>query len=344
MNNDLESFLHNEVKKLVSANEPTLFAVGGRGYYENPTTDLLKFFLNPDAKHGLGDLFLSSYLECMKKSHLELNTKKGVDVQSQVITDKGNFIDLQITGPDWCLIIENKIRHWDANDFTDYENHANRPGKQKPIFSILSPNGRDKHNNGTCWVGVSYKNYLYELLGKMPELDSYNYLSKWKLFAREFILHLKNELYPPPMTHEEAAKVEKYANQIAEAEKLAWQYREFIRQELKLRLEAIVDGNEFGIHEDWRDFCWLGFRCTSRQWNDNANNKIYLFSPGTGGKFFVQVYLADMSEPQLSNATLALNIGPVNSGGYWKSSGYDSREEAIVELCKLAKIVNGLIK
>ena len=27
--------------------EPSIFALGGRGYYENPTTDLLAFFLNP---------------------------------------------------------------------------------------------------------------------------------------------------------------------------------------------------------------------------------------------------------------------------------------------------------
>ena len=58
MNDNLESVL-NEVKKYVTpAKEPTLFAVGGRGYYENPASDLLAFFLKPDAEHKLKDLFL----------------------------------------------------------------------------------------------------------------------------------------------------------------------------------------------------------------------------------------------------------------------------------------------
>lgn len=54
------------------AMEPTLFAMGGRGYYENPATDLLKFFLKPKAEHQLGDLFLSTYLECMKEDPRQL--------------------------------------------------------------------------------------------------------------------------------------------------------------------------------------------------------------------------------------------------------------------------------
>ena len=65
MNAELESFL-NEVKSHITpAREMTLFALGGRSYYENPASDLLKFFLKPDAEHGLKDLFLSTFLECM---------------------------------------------------------------------------------------------------------------------------------------------------------------------------------------------------------------------------------------------------------------------------------------
>ena len=343
MNADLESFL-KEVKKYVPAKEPTIFAVGGRGYYENPATDLLKFFLDPNAKHELGDLFLAAYLECMEKSKLQLNTKKGVDVQSQVKTNKGNIIDLQILEKDWSLLIENKIRHWDANDFTDYENHAKQRAKTTKLFSILAPNKRDKDNNGTFWVGVTYKNYFQELRKRMPEIDSYNRLSKWQLFAREFILHLENELYPPPMTPELATEVENYAEEIAEAENLAVQYREFIRQELQHRLENSVSENQFNIREDWRHFCWLGFRCRSPQWNNDDNNLVLFKPSGAGQKYFIQIYLVNLPEPQLLNATQALNLGPVYSGGYWKSNGYDSREKAVADLCKLAQIVNALLK
>jgi len=52
----LESMLTEVRKFAVPASEPTIFAVGGRGYYENPASDLLAFFLTPGAEHGLDDL------------------------------------------------------------------------------------------------------------------------------------------------------------------------------------------------------------------------------------------------------------------------------------------------
>ncbi len=238
MNAELEHFL-KELKKHVTVKEPTLFAVGGRGYYENPASDLLAFFLNPKREHRLGDLFLTTYLECMGADNPQLNTKIDVEVRSQVQTSKGKFIDLQILGLDWCLIIENKINHWDTNPFTDYERHANGLGKEKKHLSILSRDGHpyDNKDSGTRWVGVSYQDYCKALRERMAAIFFDRPFSKWQIFAREFILHLENELYNPPMTKEQAADVEKYSNQIAEAEKLAKQYREFIYQELKLLLE-----------------------------------------------------------------------------------------------------------
>lgn len=45
--------------------EPSIFALGGRGYYENPTTDLLAFFLDPAQVHGLEECFLTALLNCL---------------------------------------------------------------------------------------------------------------------------------------------------------------------------------------------------------------------------------------------------------------------------------------
>ena len=114
MNADLESLesVLSEVKNhLPQDRETTIFELGCRGYYENPTTDILAFFLNPDAEHGLGDMFISTYLVCMNvdPSRIDMSC---VGIKDQVETANGNFIDLQIRGQDWCLIIENKIYHW----------------------------------------------------------------------------------------------------------------------------------------------------------------------------------------------------------------------------------------
>ena len=44
------------VAHLLRRHVDTILNVGGRGYYENPMSDLLAFFLDPSACHGLGDL------------------------------------------------------------------------------------------------------------------------------------------------------------------------------------------------------------------------------------------------------------------------------------------------
>src|SRR5690625_5820378 len=43
--------------------EMTFFDVGMRGHYENPTTDLLAFFLDPARQHNLGDSFSRGLLD-----------------------------------------------------------------------------------------------------------------------------------------------------------------------------------------------------------------------------------------------------------------------------------------
>lgn len=228
---DLESFLTKVMEYAIPAKEPTLFAVGGRGYFENPASDLLAFFLKPDEQHGLKDLFLSTFLECIGVDHKKLDMSD-IGVQREVPTKNGNKIDLQILGRDWCLLIENKIRHWDANPFSDYEAHA-KPLREMTVFSILSPDGHE--TNG--WTGVSYPAYCKALGVKMPKIDSSPSLSKWHLFANEFILHMKNELDNPSMTNEQATFVEKYAKEFMQAQKLLKQYPNYLRDILKEKVE-----------------------------------------------------------------------------------------------------------
>jgi hypothetical protein len=337
----LESFLKEAEHHVIPAKEPTLFAVGGRGYYENTASDLLAFFLKPDAEHELGNLFLSTFLTCMKADQGEFKMSH-VDIQREVKTEDRKFIDIQIIGSDWCLLIENKIRHWEANPYASYEAHARKLGRCTNLFAVLSPSGKiKKEGKSEDWKGVSYPNYCKALRHKLPELDSYGPRSKWQLFAREFILHLENELYNPPMTPKQVTFVENHSGQIVEVEKLAAQHRLFILQELTRRLNESVPGYMFETREE----SWA-FRCTSPQWGDSD---MVLIKPGSKRlQYLIRAYLADMSEPRLSKAKTALNHRQYDVDGkypYWTSlSGYTSSNEAITELCKLAHILSNLLK
>ena len=339
---ELDDFLAKVRVHVPPAKEPTLFAVGGRGYYENPASDLLAFFLNPDAKHGLGDLFLSTFLDSMKVDKGQLKMSY-VGVEREVYTVDQKRIDRQILGSEWCLLIENKIRHWQANPFISYEDHAKRLGRKTNFFAILSPDGCSKKAG---WKGVSYRDYCTALRVKMAAIFSDPTQSKWHLFAREFIQHLENELYNPPMTPEQVTFVENHSDEISGVQKLVVQYQSFILQQLKQQLEDAVPGIVFETRIDAWPYHVFVFRCSSPHWGQN--DMVLYKTEGPDNKFYIRFYLDNPSEPRRSNANQDLqHMRPAVDGQfpYWSSvSGCFSAQEAISELCKLAKTVNNLLK
>ena len=48
--------------------EKTIFSIGCRGHYENPTSDILAFYLDPEAEHQLGSLVLDSLFSALIKT------------------------------------------------------------------------------------------------------------------------------------------------------------------------------------------------------------------------------------------------------------------------------------
>ena len=258
------------------------------------------------------------------------------------------MIDLQILERNWCLIIENKIYHGPSNPFLDYEAHAGQLRKDpNNLFSILSPTGiLPPEGSATTgrWKPVTYKN-ISKNCG--PEwLHSFLMLQfKMAIFAREFILHIENELglNNPPMKPEDAKFVEDNADKFPAAQKLAQQYQEFVREELKRQLEASVSGHTFNVN----DVGW-GFRCSTQKWRgaDIVLLRVKDF------KIRAYLFLDDISEQQQSREMTALNLVPIEDGfddgrkwRMWDSAvGFDSRNNAIAKQCECAKTVNDLIK
>lgn len=170
--------------------EDTFFSIGGRGYYENPTSDILAYLMRPDAQHGFGALFITAFFDCMGVDHSKFSFV-GVEVSREDSCDGGR-IDLLVRGDKWALVIENKIRHWHANDLGAYEKYVERyfPGRAA-FFATLSPEGEQASD----WKPVTYRAYLAALRRTLCGKVFDNGLSKWSVFAHEFIIHLETELY-----------------------------------------------------------------------------------------------------------------------------------------------------
>jgi len=108
----------------------TFMEVSGYPHYENVCSNILKFFFDPAAEHGLGDLFLLAFFRMAGIT--EPPDTDNIQVSTQQRTAAGNFIDLIIDSEEFIIGIENKIFHWLANDLDDYGKHLDRLGSDKP--------------------------------------------------------------------------------------------------------------------------------------------------------------------------------------------------------------------
>jgi hypothetical protein len=233
--------------------EETLLSIAGRGHLENPTTDLLAYFMQPTNQHEFKASFLQTFFECMKVDWTGLSFDPVV-VNTQAQTKDGKRIDLLITGPDWILIIENKLHADLYNPLASYEEHAERFSASKQFFAVLSPWGSVASN----WTPVTYKSYCEALRRTLPPTVFNGWTSKWHVFAREFIVHLENEFkYNSTMimTPDQIAFVEKNFREIEDVKRLSACYVEFLQQELGKRLTQEVPGYEFLFKNSWALLC-----------------------------------------------------------------------------------------
>jgi hypothetical protein len=336
MNSESQAFFH-EVGKLggTGRKAPSLFALGGRGYYENPTSDLLAFFMRPDGVHGLGDLFLVPFLECMPPPGSPPLDLSRVSVNREVPTSGGR-IDLLVLGPDWCLVIENKIRHGQVNPFTDYERYA-RDLRPRSFFAVLSPEGRCAQPG---WVGVSYRSYLAALRGRVSRRIEKSAPGKWLVFAEELILHLESELDLTPMTPEQVALVEKNAPQIAKAAQLAADYRVHVRRILKDKLDETLRDHAIGVvDEGW------AYRCTSARWREN--DMVLIYDAATG-LYSVRTYLDGKDHALIAAAKSRFSkLGYVHDKEgqwhHWTLPADSVCQQAVEMAAQLAATVSDLI-
>ncbi|MDE6467977.1 MAG: PD-(D/E)XK nuclease family protein, partial [Muribaculaceae bacterium] len=78
----------------------------GNDRFEERCSNILKFYLSPDAPHGLHELFIKSLLELT--GHGDLAFEK-VHILTEEMTSDRKFIDITVVTDSFVIAIENKI-------------------------------------------------------------------------------------------------------------------------------------------------------------------------------------------------------------------------------------------
>lgn len=114
--------------------DENIFSICRFPHYEKVTSNVLAFFLDNKREHGLGNLFIESLLSLHDSNASDFDLNYIVETESH--TAKGNFIDLDIFGNDYRIIIENKIFASLYNDLDDYYHFASKESKNVIAFVL----------------------------------------------------------------------------------------------------------------------------------------------------------------------------------------------------------------
>jgi hypothetical protein len=171
----------------------TIMQVAGYPHYENVASNILAFFLNPLGEHNLNDLLLSSLITASIGENSLVS--QNINVIREYPTDLGNRIDLVVQGPNFVIGIENKIRHWLANDLNDYRNTLDLIGSGKRVIKlVLSPNNKKIPSSilsQNDFIGVTYSELWVAVESKL-EFYRAGSDQKWLFYLLDFMETTKN--------------------------------------------------------------------------------------------------------------------------------------------------------
>ena len=288
---DLAQFLEKAESYIRPKREETLLSVMGMGHYENPLSDLLAFFLKPQAEHGLGLLFLRSFLSCIK-ADLQITEATGISVMREAQTQDAKRPDFILQGSTWLLMIEHKVWSGQNNPFASYEDLAKTlsGGQKQVIYAVLSPHGGSVRKN---WQPVSYPHFTTTLRTALNQHLLHAPATKWTLLAEELLLHINTHILPAQtsMTPEEASFIEQHQAAVDQVERMAQHYREFLEAEVQRNLKAALPGLNFSTKgERWGSDSWAIRAYCRTHWNQ-CNVVIWNSRNPSDQGFYVSIYV-----------------------------------------------------
>ncbi|WP_297575014.1 PD-(D/E)XK nuclease family protein [uncultured Deefgea sp.] len=161
----------------------SIFDIAGYPHYENISSNILAFYLNPNNEHGLGNLFLSSLMSLADGNE---HPQDNIQVSREVSTNKGGRLDIVIETDNVVIGIENKIFHHLNNDLADYSATINKWAEQKKLYSVKIILSIRKEQGSSGFICVTYDEFwskIRERLGSYVSTSS----QKWLLYLVDFM-------------------------------------------------------------------------------------------------------------------------------------------------------------
>ena len=349
MNEELEKYwdlldLFSWVPDFVQ--DRTLLEISGYPHFENVCSNILAFYFDPGNEHGMKDLLLQSFLDCVEAEdkkgeclHEEVWAKRNglnqqVAFESAVVrreesTEANKRLDLLIELDGFVIGIENKIFHHVNNPFDEYDalikSRAAKDGKEQVnvVLSLLPVSsaelGAMKEHQ---FVNVMYQSWIPQIIKMMGPymLDAE---PKHQHYFFDFMKTMQR-LAGDNMSNPEAKKffVKNYA-QVVDLINQFEQFENALIEDIKNGLGDDVRCSRYNLNEGRG----LGF--SSNSWGSSESLELLVVIKTEGGF----VLIVDAAEPEKLRGALG--------GKEWVPKGSFFRLE-LLESDDLNKILDKL--
>ncbi len=230
----------------------------GNDRFEERCSNILRFYLTPDAPHGLHGLFIKSILEL--SGHEDLTFSKARVLTEEMTSDR-KFIDITVVTDSFVIAIENKIAASLYNRLDLYAKHINEtyPNCGREVFFFLSVKrikdcSEIRKLNDNCYTYINYSD-LFEAVKRRLGSVAVDANPRYLTFLFDFIRTIENRYYNRNMELKEFFYKNRHdINHLLES------YKAFENDILQLRKEAIATIKEqIGLvtKTDW--LVWHGW-------------------------------------------------------------------------------------
>ena len=167
----LQTFLDQAPIPQVKTKPKTFLEIARQPHYENVISNIYAFYFDPHEEHGLGHLFINSFIECIKEQMQQeknfLDDFQEFVIETEYGTEDKGRIDLFLYNDEQAIIIENKIYHHLANNLDDYWNTATKEVKTKNIVGVLLTLGKHSGNLHQNFVNVLHFDFLKAVMSNI---------------------------------------------------------------------------------------------------------------------------------------------------------------------------------
>lgn len=258
--------------------EPTFFDFAIRKHHENPTTELLSFFLDPNQAHGLKDTFYQGLIKAIQEEILQQDFGYFQDLAIEHVTDDHKRIDLWVETETTLIVIEAKVDSQQNNPVKSYQKWAKervKNTKKSVIYMVLNVDG-EAHFAG--WTALSFEilsHYIRDFLAKQ---SLSNPLNKWFILAREFLLHLENYTETMETNMDVINFVMGHHGEIQKLFELREKGYEEIKNHLLNQLKENFEDSQFKVIQEqrYKQEC-KGWRFSKEGRNSHTDIAVYLY-------------------------------------------------------------------